>query len=570
MTWNCVNWLSSSQGSRKWRRSFIFVLCLLSTLSSQCVALRHSFTTENDPRTVIGPVGVPFGFASEGQYKLNVFDFELTTSRKDMSDLLSGVTAGFHLQRFPNEAAYTKFLNGLQSNVSLCSFEQFLDPDDVMNDDQSVFDEVGSISSAEDGILLMMTPRTTKWKPAKPSIEYTFKVEEDGLYFLTYQVCLNHKDDQKSRPLLTKNRFRSQFELDFHFLNVVGGKPSYLTVGELQLPMLFFFFSLSYLICSICWIMNIQNIGQGGSGLFSSGDTGGGKPVVYPIHKLMAALLLFKFMSVLFESLRYHAIRITGHAELWSVVYYAITFVKGIFLFTVILLIGTGWSFVKPFLNVNEKRIVFSILVLQVVNNLAIAILSHETAGERSFDRWNAILHIVDIVCCCAVLLPIVWQVSALEKSLPNSSTNTGESSEDGKARMDEYDIPDDDEAQDQMEQVQLSPYDEDEHDLAEKGQILSKLKLFRSFYLLVVAYIYLTRIIVYLFATLLDYRHLWIRYAIIELVTLAFYVVVGILFRPMVENPYLSVRQHDQDRRTGSDSTGIALPVRKKDPSKA
>jgi len=257
-------------------------------------------------------------------------------------------------------------------------------------------------------------------------------------------------------------------------------------------------------------------------------------------------------MSVFFESLRYHAIRITGHAELWSVVYYGITFVKGIFLFTVILLIGTGWSFVKPFLNVNEKRIIFGILFLQVINNLAIAVLSHETAGERSFDRWNAILHLVDIICCCAVLLPIVWQVNSLEKSLPNRPSEAfASNNQTNDVALDEHDIPDDDVQDDEL------PAESREQD-QEKGQILSKLKLFQSFYLLVVGYIYLTRIIVYLFATLLDYQHLWMRYAMIELVTLAFYVTVGVLFRPMVENPYLSVKDDDDG------TEGIALVSRK------
>ncbi|KAL7569972.1 hypothetical protein ACA910_017023 [Epithemia clementina (nom. ined.)] len=620
-------------------------------------ALRHSFRTEHDPRSVIGPVGVPFGFANQGHYELKVFDFELIVGGKQrggrannhqnglVATTTSGLVPGFYLQRFVSEAAYAQYLNQWQTNVSSCSFDYFLDDDDDddeddplvntnnnnnnnnknnNNQDDTIFAEMGAIPSAEHGILLMMIPPQTKWKPATPSIDYTFTVQEAGLYFLTYQICIrNPQRHPDAVALLTttttsKQSVRSTFELDFHFLNVVGGRNTYLTVGELHLPFLFFFFAASYLICCLCWIVNLYNIGHGGPGLFSEKSprrvgaaTAGGRtaaaPVVYPIHKLMAALLTFKFLSVFFECLRYHAIRITGHAEVWSVLYYTISFVKGIFLFTVILLIGTGWSFVKPFLNVNEKRIVFSILVLQVINNLAIVVLSHETAGERGFDRWNALLHLVDIICCCAVLLPIVWQVNALEKSLPASMTREEDDDDDDdgesvrlvgrRCRMDEHDIPDEDEEElAAIDQITLGGASHDnnrgasaslnqdeadpEEDLAEKGQILSKLRLFRSFYLLVVAYIYFTRIIVYLFATLLDYRHLWIRYAIIEVVTLAFYVVIGILFRPMAENPYLSIRPKKEESNNNNngdyeDSTGIAMPVvrsstTKKDPSKA
>ena len=92
--------------------------------------------------------------------------------------------------------------------------------------------------------------------------------------------------------------------------------------------------------------------------------------------------------------------------------------------------------------------------------------------------------------------------------------------------------------------------------DMGEKGRILSKLKLFRSFYMLVVAYIYSTRILVYLFATMLSYKHLWIRYFVIELVTLTFYVVTGFYFRPMVDGPYVSVDRKDDDE--GDDDSFI------------
>jgi hypothetical protein len=182
-------------------------------------------------------------------------------------------------------------------------------------------------------------------------------------------------------------------------------------------------------------------------------------------------------------------------------------------------LIGSGWSFVKPFLSDREKKVIFMILVLQIVNNIALTVLSNETEGETSYEGWTATLHLVDIVCCCAVLVPIVWQVNALEKSV----------------EVDEVDEQDEEERE-----MGLAS--------GEKGEILSKLKLFRSFYLLVVVYIYSTRILIYLFATMLDYKHLWLRYVVIEVVTLAFYVTVGLMFKPSAENPYLSVKRDEED----------------------
>ena len=48
-------------------------------------------------------------------------------------------------------------------------------------------------------------------------------------------------------------------------------------------------------------------------------------------------------------------------------------------------------EFVKPFLSDREKKMICAILVLQVINNLAIIVLTQETEGEHSFDHWAAI-----------------------------------------------------------------------------------------------------------------------------------------------------------------------------------
>jgi hypothetical protein len=49
----------------------------------------------------------------------------------------------------------------------------------------------------------------------------------------------------------------------------------------------------------------------------------------------------------------------------------------------------------------------------------------------------------------------------------------------------------------------------------------------------------------------MLDYRHTWMRHFVIEAFTLAFYVTVGIQFRPMSENPYLTVKQDEASAKS-------------------
>jgi G protein-coupled receptor 107 len=387
---------------------------------------------------------------------------------------------------------FQQYMDVLRDNTSLCAFEEFrehLSTDDILAGDDDEFNNIpAEVSSATKGIFLSMKNRK-KWKPGNATIQYTFKSDEEGLYFLIYQSC-------PYDPLSTVS-----FELDFHFMNYDAfGSPSYLTAGEMRLPFLFLFFSISYFLCLVLWYSNIREVLQGRPGHFEK--TSGSRD--FRIHHLMTLLLLFKFLSVLFESIRYHAIRVYGHAQMWTFLYYTFTIIRGTFMFTVILLLGTGWSIVKPYLNNREKKVIFLILTLQVVNNIAIIFISQETEGENSYIRWAATLHLVDIACCCAVLVPLVWQVNSLEKSIGEEAN--------GEER-------------------------ESNTELGEKGQILSKLKLFRSFYLLVIAYIYATRILVYLFATLLDYRHIWVRFLVVELITLTFYIAAGLMFRPTIEN---------------------------------
>ena len=75
------------------------------------------------------------------------------------------------------------------------------------------------------------------------------------------------------------------------------------------------------------------------------------------------------------------------------------------------------------------------------------------------------------------------------------------------------------------------------------------KLTLFRQFYIMVVTYIYFTRIIVFLLAATMPYDWMWLRFLFTELATLAFYVVTGFKFKPADDNPYLAVNRDDPDQ---------------------
>lgn len=78
----------------------------------------------------------------------------------------------------------------------------------------------------------------------------------------------------------------------------------------------------------------------------------------------------------------------------------------------------------------------------------------------------------------------------------------------------------------------------------------LEKLRRFRRFYLLVLAFIYFTRFIVWILNATLAFDRVWVAYAFAEGSALAFYWSTGYLFRPVAHNPYLLVDADDDDGR--------------------
>jgi hypothetical protein len=76
----------------------------------------------------------------------------------------------------------------------------------------------------------------------------------------------------------------------------------------------------------------------------------------------------------------------------------------------------------------------------------------------------------------------------------------------------------------------------------------LEKLQLFRQFYVMVVVYIYFTRIVVYLLRSTVDYKYLWVSEAADQVATLAFYVWTAFKFSPTEANPYLKLSQQESE----------------------
>eukprot|EP00227_Mantoniella_beaufortii_P008885 CAMPEP_0197577636 /NCGR_PEP_ID=MMETSP1326-20131121/2194_1 /TAXON_ID=1155430 /ORGANISM="Genus nov. species nov., Strain RCC2288" /LENGTH=451 /DNA_ID=CAMNT_0043140735 /DNA_START=32 /DNA_END=1387 /DNA_ORIENTATION=+ len=282
-----------------------------------------------------------------------------------------------------------------------------------------------------------------------------------------------------------------------------SGKKDFLSAGEKPLPTLYLVAFFCYLSAGITWVWCLWRARQA---------TEGGVQSVHKIHFLMGVLIAFKCLTVLCQSGMYHLIRTRGDPEGWNIAYYFFTSMRGLFLFTVVVLIGTGWSFLKPFLNDREKKVLMVVIPLQVFANIATIVLDQSGPAIKGWFTWRDIFHLLDIICCCAILFPIVWSIKHLREA----------ASTDGK-----------------------------------KVRNMNKLILFRQFYVMVVAYIYFTRIVVYLLKSTAQYTLLWLSDAASELATLSFYCVTGWMFRPVVDNPYLHLEEDEMDR---DDDGGVEM----------
>ncbi|KAJ7564969.1 hypothetical protein O6H91_02G042000 [Diphasiastrum complanatum] len=261
----------------------------------------------------------------------------------------------------------------------------------------------------------------------------------------------------------------------------------YLPVGETQLPVLYFSFFWAYLALAVVWVYLCRKH----------------KETVHRIHILMGVLLLLKAFNLIAEAEDKLYIRKTGTAHGWDIVFYVFGFLKGVMLFTVIILIGTGWSFLKPFLQDKEKKVLMVVIPLQVFANMADIIIEETGPSTKDWVTWRQLFLLLDIICCCAVLFPIVWSIKHLREA----------SHTDGKA-----------------------------------ARNLVKLTLFRQYYIVVVSYIYFTRIVVFALTTVTAFQYRWTSEFARELATLAFYIFTGYKFQPVVHNPYFVLDEDEEE----------------------
>lgn len=276
-------------------------------------------------------------------------------------------------------------------------------------------------------------------------------------------------------------------EVRTELYNLDGHVKDFLSAGLTQLPSLYSCFSVVYFAFFGFWIfICLKN-----------------RNVVHRIHALMGILVIMKALNLLAAAEDKHYVKVTGTPHGWDVLFYIFQFIRVVLLFTVIILIGTGWSFLKPFLQEREKKVLMIVIPLQVLANVASVVIGETGPFIKDWVTWNQVFLLVDIICCCAIIFPIVWSIRSLRET----------SKTDGKA-----------------------------------ARNLAKLTLFRQFYIVVIGYLYFTRIVVFALRTIAAYKYQWVANAAEEIASLAFYAVIFYMFRPVEKNEYFVLDEEEEE----------------------
>ncbi|XP_047979893.1 protein CANDIDATE G-PROTEIN COUPLED RECEPTOR 7-like [Salvia hispanica] len=420
-------------------RNLLPVLLPLLLIASFASAEIKNLKITSDSRPMI--LFERFGFTHTGQASITV------SSVSVMSNVASPEPSrlGFFLL---SEESLIQVLIELQSNPSFCVLDSKY-------------------------INLLFTFRDLS-PPPHSSFSHSYPITSPNEYSLFFANCA-------PESTVSMNVRTELYNLDGR-----GDEKDYLSAGLTQLPSLYFCFSVIYVAFLAYWIYALlQN-----------------KKSVHRIHLLMGLLVVMKALNLLCAAEDKHYVKVTGTPHGWDVLFYIFQFIRVVLLFTVIVLIGTGWSFLKPFLQEKEKKVLMIVIPLQVLANFASIVIGETGPFIKDWVTWNQVFLLVDIICCCAIIFPIVWSIRSLRET----------SKTDGKA-----------------------------------ARNLSKLTLFRQFYIVVIGYLYFTRIVVFALRTIAAYKYQWVANAAEEIASLAFYAIIFYMFRPVEKNEYFALDEEEE-----------------------
>jgi hypothetical protein len=264
-----------------------------------------------------------------------------------------------------------------------------------------------------------------------------------------------------------------------------NGERDYLSMGDTNLPALLFFMACAFGLLCVIWLNFLRKEWD----------------QTKRIHTLMLCVVVLKTVDLTFESLKFRALKQTGELGFWEDLYLLVNLAKGLLLFFVIALLGLGWSTMRPFLTERDRTILIVVVTIQFMVNIANSVVEETAHGINGWMTWRDLFMILDMVCCFVLLYPIVSSLEVL-----NKNRTDGGASDDARNA--------------------------------------ARLQSFQRFYVIVIVYIYTTRIAILCLSFYLSYRNSWVPPMMTEVAAFVFYATTGYLFRPQKQNRYLPVQQ--------------------------
>lgn len=244
------------------------------------------------------------------------------------------------------------------------------------------------------------------------------------------------------------------------------------------LPMVYYLFSLVYLVLVGVWVR-----------------------VLYPnmayasrVHYVMLAVVLLTALNMFFEGQDKWRIMRTGSGDAWELWFYTFSLLKGLSLYTLMLLIASGWKFLKPCLLKREKIVLVAVIGLQCAGNAAL-VVGHKRAGYYGFDILGELLvSAFNMLSTLAAIVSIKWSINFLLASHTH--------------RRDSF--------------------------------VLKNLKFFRDYMSMSVNFLFLSQTAAFFLELLLSLDKLWIVIASVEGLTVLFYVYTARNFIPQPQELHL------------------------------
>ncbi|KAH7848006.1 hypothetical protein Vadar_032711 [Vaccinium darrowii] len=175
----------------------------------------------------------------------------------------------------------------------------------------------------------------------------------------------------------------------------------YLGTGDADRPTLYFFFSLLYVPFIAIWFLTCYM----------------NKAFVHKIHWVMAVLLLSKVLNLLCEAEDKYYIKITGTPHGWDVMFYTFYFIRALLFLTVIMLIGSGWSFLKPYLQREQKQVLAVGISLQIFATVSYIYINDNGPFKKNYTRWNVAFILLDLIGFAMVMAPTAMSIRSLRLS---------------------------------------------------------------------------------------------------------------------------------------------------------